>query len=324
MLSHNEVVLAYRLLLGRDPENDDVVNNLCQTVHSVAKLRETFMGSAEFRQRMGEALGSQQFIRQRHPFNMPSIPVEVAVSADALSQMFERIHQEWEFLGKTDPYWSVVTQPQYHLDEFETHKDQFYKSGKYSCDLFLAALRRNNINPYLIELCLDLGCGVGRVTNFLAKSLVNVIGVDISSNHLALAKNHLQNEGVTNAELKQLETIQSLNDLPMLDGIFSVITLQHNPPPVIAWMLNALLNRLKPMGVAFIQIPTYKNGYLFEADRYLQTTAPKTLEMHFFPQHEIFKIVEAAGCCCLEIREDGMVGEEDKMLSNTFLIQKHA
>lgn len=323
MLSHNDVVLAYQLLLGREPENEDVVNNLCQTVHSVAKLREAFIGSAEFRQRMGEALGAQQFVRQRHPFNMPSIPVEVAVSDEALAQMFERIHQEWEYLGETDPYWSVVTQPQYHMGEFASHKEQFFRSGKYSSDLFLAALRRNNINPNLIELCLEVGCGVGRVTNYLAKSLTRVFATDISAHHLALARDHLQAERLENVELKHTDTIQSIEDLPLVDAIFSVITLQHNPPPVMAWMLRALLGRLKPHGVAYLQMGTYRVGYLFEVERYLSTPAPKTLQMHFLPQHEVFKIIEAAGCRCIEVREDGMVGDEEKMLSNTFLIQKH-
>jgi hypothetical protein len=44
--------------------------------------------------------------------------------------------------------------------------------------------------------------------------------------------------------------------------------------------------------------------------------------MHFLPQHDVFKIVADTNCICLEVREDGMVGDEDKMLSNTFLIQK--
>jgi hypothetical protein len=63
---------------------------------------------------------------------------------------------------------------------------------------------------------------------------------------------------------------------------------------------------------------------LFEVERYLNSPPTKSLEMHFFPQHEIFKIVDEAGCRCLEIREDSMVGEESKMLSNTFVFQKSA
>ena len=91
----------------------------------------------------------------------------------------------------------------------------------------------------------------------------------------------------------------------------------------MAWMVRALLGRLKPNGVAYLQMPTYRNGYLFEVGRYLNTPASKSLEMHFLPQYEIFKIIDLSGSRCLEVREDGMVGNEEKMLSNTFLIQKN-
>jgi hypothetical protein len=90
----------------------------------------------------------------------------------------------------------------------------------------------------------------------------------------------------------------------------------------MAWMLSKLLGQLRSGGVAYIQIPTYRNGYMFEVDRYLNSTPPNTLEMHFLPQQEVFNIVAQSNCRCLEIREDGMVGDEDKMLSNSFLIQK--
>ena len=324
MLSIDEVRFAYFFLLGREPETDEVVETLRFTVTSLEELRNIFINSDEFRAQFFTSSLQNSLIRSRHPFNLPSIPVEVSVSGNVLAQMFERIHQEWEYLGEIDPYWSVVTRPQYHIDNFASHKEQFYLSGKISCDLFLASLRRNNVNPNSIDLCLEVGCGVGRVTNFLAKSLTSVLATDISVHHLDLAREHLKQEGLENVELKHLSSIHTIDDLPIVDAIFSVITLQHNPPPVMACMLRALLGRLKPNGIAYLQIPTYRNGYLFEVDRYLNSVAPKTLEMHFLPQYEIFKIIDASGSRCLEVREDGMVGDEEKMLSNTFLIQKNA
>jgi hypothetical protein len=47
------------------------------------------------------------------------------------------------------------------------------------------------------------------------------------------------------------------------------------------------------------------------------------MEMHFLPQRDVFKVIQAAGCMCLEVREDGMVGDESNMLSNSYLIQKN-
>jgi 2-polyprenyl-3-methyl-5-hydroxy-6-metoxy-1,4-benzoquinol methylase len=317
-----EVTLAYQLMLGRDPESDAVVNNLCQTAHSPYQLREVFIKSPEFVKHMADLVSKPTTVRQRHPYTLPKIPVETKVSDEVLAKMFERIQGEWEHLGKTEPYWSVVTQPKYYQNEFAEHKEEFYVSGSYTSNIFLAALRRCGVNPASLSTCLEVGCGVGRVTEHLAKSFEKVIAADISSQHIQIGRDYLQAKGLHNVEWTHWQTIEQIKRLPLVDAITSVITLQHNPPPVTAWMLAELLGRLKPQGVAYIQIPTYRTGYLFEVERYMHTKAPNTLEMHFLPQFDVFKIIQSAGCLCLEVREDGMVGDEDKMLSNTFLIQK--
>ena len=322
LVTKEKIILAFQLLLGRDPENDDVVNNLNQNVHSIKQLRETFINSPEFKEEMGRVLDKQHQVRHRHPLNLPFIPVEVNVSEENLSLMFERIHQEWEFLGNSDPYWSVVTQPHYHMDEFELHREEFYLSGKYSADIFLASLRRNAINYNQFHTCLEVGCGVGRVTKYLADVFQKVIASDISEQHISLAIDYLKTQNIGNVETRHWKDIWSLMHTEKVDAIYSVITLQHNPPPIIAWMLKTLLNMLNKGGVASIQIPTYLTGYLFETERYLNSVAPKTLEMHFLPQNEIFKIIDEVGCICLEVREDTMVGSEDKILSNTFIIKR--
>jgi 2-polyprenyl-3-methyl-5-hydroxy-6-metoxy-1,4-benzoquinol methylase len=322
VITKEEAVLAYRLMLGRDPESDDVINNVCQNTHSTKALRDLFIKSPEFVQRMGEIMVTTQAVRHRHPFHLPKIPVETEVSAEVLDQMFQRIHKEWDHLGNTEPYWSVVTQPQYYQAEFEAHREQFYTSGNHSCQLFLAALRRCGVNPSELHTCLEIGCGVGRITAYLAAVFSQVIANDISGPHIALAKQHMDGKGIGNVTYQQLASLDQLGLLPQVDAIFSLITLQHNPPPIMAWMLRTLLNSLRPGGVAYFQLPTYRNGYIFEVERYLHSTPPKTLEMHYLPQHEVFRLVAETGCQCLEVREDGMVGAEDQMLSNTFLVQK--
>ena len=324
MLSSEEVILAYRLFLGRDPESQDVVNNLCQTVHDVAQLREAFIQSPEFIEGMSKTLDKEVNVRRRHPFTNSFTPVEVNISDEMMGLMFERIHVQWSQLGITEPYWSVVTQPQYVKEQFEANKTQFNVSGDSATYLLLSALRRNGINPNELDTLLELGSGVGRVTAYLAKNFNKVIATDISLPHLELAKEYLQRETIGNVSLLHLRNLQSFAALPQVDAVYTVITLQHNPPPVAAWILRSLLRCLKPGGVAYFQLPTYKNGYLFEAERYLNTPPPSTFEMHFLPQKEVFKIIAKSNCRCLEVREDGLVGSEDQMLSNTFLVKKRA
>lgn len=323
MISSDQVILAYRLFLGREPESQAVINELCQTIHSISALRDVFMSSAEFRQRMGKVLDKFQNVQLRHPFHLPYIPVEVEMSETLLSKMFDRIKYEWNYLGKIEPYWSTITQPQYHFENFEANRKIFYDSGKYMLDIFLSALRRNNINPNFIQTCFELGCGVGRVTQYLAKSFPRLIASDISYPHLMIGKAQLESQGLKNTEFLHIDDPISFSKLPNVDSIFSVITLQHNPPPMMVWILKKLLSCLNKDGIAYIQIPTYRNGYLFEVERYLKIPQPNTLEMHFLPQKEIFRVINESNCICLEMREDSMVGDEVEMLSNSFLIKKY-
>lgn len=313
--------MAYRLFLGREPENQDVVIALQQNIHTYEDLRKNFLNSHEFLQKASEFIGEQQNVRLRHPL-LPSIPVELEVSDEDLPKMLDRIHNEWEALGKNNPYWSVLTQDQFGKSKFENNRSEFFSSGKYPVDAFLASLRRNKINPNTLESCIDVGCGVGRVTRFLAPAFKKVIGLDISQPHLEIAKEYLAAEGITNVELIHSGRLEVFDNLPMVDAIYSIIVLQHNSPPIMVRMMKALFKALKPKGVAYLQIPTYRNGYLFEVKRYLNSIPPDTLEMHFLPQDEIFKLIEESGCICLEVREDGMVAEDHFTLSHTFLIQK--
>lgn len=324
MITAEQVTQAYELFLGRPPENADVVNQLCQNVHSLSKLRDVFVQSPEFAKAMAAQLGTAPPAHQRHPFHLPRMPVETQVTGDQLQQMFERIQGQWEQLGQTEPYWSVVTQPQYKQDQIEANIEPFYASGHHSCQLLLATLRRAGINPASLDTCLDVGCGVGRITAYLAGAFSRVLAADISGQHLAIARRHLADKGVNNVDLQHWARPQDLLSTPPVDLIYSVITLQHNPPPVMAWMLTQLLQRLKPGGAAYLQIPTYRNGYLFEVERYLNSPPTNGLEMHFLPQADVFALTQAEGCDCMEVREDGMVGDEDKMLSNTFLFQKRS
>jgi len=324
LLTAEEVIFAYRLFLGRDPENQTVVNNLCNTLHSMSQLRDAFIDSSEFRESIAKRLNLTSESWVRHPFTNSFIPVEVEVGDAVLHQMFDRIQDEWVTLGNREPYWSVLTKPEYTVDQFEQYQDEFYASGNSFSYLFLSALRRNGINPNLIESVLDVGCGVGRVTIHLAKNFNRVIGADVSEPHLKIAKAVFEKADINNIELLHWGDMRTLYTLPKVDAVYSIITLQHNPPPVSAWMLKMLLAALRPNGVAYFQLPTYRSGYLFEVERYLNSPPSNHFEMHFLPQREIFKIIESSGCRLLEVREDPLVGDEETMLSNTFLVQKHA
>jgi hypothetical protein len=102
-----------------------------------------------------------------------------------------------------------------------------------------------------------------------------------------------------------------------------MIVLQHNPPPVIAFIIEALIRALNPGGVAFFQVPTYRRGYTFSLTDYLSEDASKGgMEMHVLPQSKVFEIAQRAGGRVLEVIDDTWTGLRVKEVSNTFVIQK--
>src|SRR5436853_398788 len=61
--------------------------------------------------------------------------------------------------------------------------------------------------------CFELGCGVGRVTRFLAERFRKVVAADISPGNLEVCKQYLRNEGVNNVELLQIKDPIQLTSL---------------------------------------------------------------------------------------------------------------
>jgi SAM-dependent methyltransferase len=149
-----------------------------------------------------------------------------------------------------------------------------------------------------------------------------IIAADISSSHLALARESLEVYCHRNVDLVHINSFDTLETLPEYDAFISVIVLQHNPPPLIAALLSTILRKLKPGGFAYFQVPTYRLHYSFKIDDYLRAL-PTEMEMHCLPQYRVFEILHQNGCRVLECREDGWTGIKDG-ISNSFFAIKEA
>ncbi len=79
---------------------------------------------------------------------------------------------------------------------------------------------------------LDLGCGNGRNSIYLAKEGMKVIGMDFSRGLLKIAKNKVEWKGM----VKSVDLVEGeIGSLPMksasLDGVLFIATLHHLPTP---------------------------------------------------------------------------------------------
>ncbi|OYU32034.1 MAG: methyltransferase type 12 [Comamonadaceae bacterium PBBC2] len=319
MISRDEVIYAYRLLLGREPENDTVVNHYATEVADLRALRELFINSTEFQTSVASVLAPRP---PKPSFNGPAMRVELNAPAEKLQALFSKTSHQWHHLGETEPHWSVLTNDSYFQDTFHMNRDAFYASGKSEVAMFEATLMRAGVQSSRLKRCLELGCGVGRVTAPLASRFAEVVGVDISAAHLRVAQEHFAAQGIGNVQCKHLDSVDGVAALGNFDLLYSRIVLQHNPPPVMQHLLADLLDQLNPGGVAFFQVPTYKAGYRFAIDDYLSIDNHTTMEMHFLPQAALLDLLAQKRCRLLEMREDDAIGLSMTSVSNTFLVQK--
>jgi len=219
---------------------------------------------------------------------------------------------------------TVLSSESYRKEQIEGNQEDFNQSAKTDLMILEATLKRNGIDISGFRSCREFGCGVGRVTRFLAERFDQVEGIDISRKHLDIAAQSIAADGLDHVTFRHIISPDELGKLPQTDFVFSVMVLQHNPPPIMARIFRSLLDTLAPGGIAFIQIPTYRHNYSFEVESYIESPpfAEDELEMHFLPQSEVFKIIDQSNCLTVEVIEDEYIGRNPNMLSNTFLVRK--
>jgi SAM-dependent methyltransferase len=253
--------------------------------------------------------------------NEPPLYIE---KTEDLNDIFAHIKTVWEHFGKTEPYWSVISSDNFRLAEIHKSRNDFNESGRDNVDTLFNSLKRNMIDPSSLKTCLEYGCGIGRVTYWLSQRFEKVIGYDISTSHIELAEKYLQDRDIKNVTLYKIRKPLDISNFPKVDLVYSVIVLQHNPPPIIRLIIKELLKALNPGGIAFLQVPTYRLGYHFNVLEYMtKEVNGNRVEMHFLPQNEIFEIIDGGNARILEVLEDNWIGLSDGDRSNTFIIQKN-
>ena len=316
-LTRDAVRWAYRLFLDREPENEQVVDDHLLRCSTTQDLRGNFIFSREFETKNPMFQSPVLF------GDDPPMSIEAVTAEDDLQRLFDHIKSAWQELGKTEPYWSVVISDKYRQENIQANEDEFYRTGDQHVIQLFGSLERNNVVYRDFKTCLDYGCGVGRISRHLAARFEKVLAYDISVPHLQLAEEHLSKERISNVTLRQIKSVRDLEHLPKVDVAYSIIVLQHNPPPVISFIIGGLIKALNPGGIAFFQVPTYRQGYEFSLAKYLSNNATKQgIEMHVLPQREIFEIAQRAGGRVLEVVNDGWTGNRERAVSNIFVIQK--
>lgn len=323
-VSPDQVTAAYRWILGRPPQPNEIEPWL--PTASSADLRRIFLESVEFRSALASQSGKRPeagpSLPDKLPQDLPPNLIEWETNAHLSARLLEHVQRTWHKLGQERPHWSVLSSETFLPERIDATAAAFYASGAAEARRVVGALQRQGIEPTSVKRVVEYGCGIGRVTPYLARAFDTVTACDISESHLVLARDAVSRSGLRNVRF-ELSRPPDFGLSEPYDLWFSHLVLQHNPPPVIAMILRTALARLAPGGVAIFQVPTYALGYTFMTQSYLaEPTETGTIEVHCLPQAVVFRIADEAGCRPLEVREDGAMGPPSAWLSNTFVFRK--
>lgn len=319
-VTREDVIGCYKYILGRMPESEEAIrHHLKLDKKDFKAIRKVFIQSPEF---MGEVKEKLDIECLLPPQIRNNNKVDCEASDDDLALLFDRIQKEWEELGKTEPHWSVLVGEEFKQKNINKNKDKFYESGMYVKNLVTSFIERHELQIGKSPTCFELGCGVGRITTHLSEIFNHVVAADISKLHLGICAEELKSKGVDNVELLTLNSPLELKKMNNFQLFCSFIVLQHNPPPVITFLLDTILKKLTPGGGAIFQVPVWEKDYAFDLIDYLHNPKPLHMEMHVLPQEQVFNIIYKNGCRLVEIREDSWTGRAPERLSNTFYVVK--
>lgn len=129
---------------------------------------------------------------------------------------------------------------------------------------------------------LEVGCGMGRNTNWLAETGLKSIGMDISSEAIEEARNRAQEAGVNVEYL-----VQSVADIwpfqpNSIDLVFDLVTLHLLTPQEASAYKNELCRCIKPIGRLFV----------YTLDRSVDECAKELLRDHPGPEPNTYFLPE--------------------------------
>src|SRR5437660_12935525 len=99
----------------------------------------------------------------------------------------QELKRTWDQFGKTDPLWAILSVPDKKGNRWRL--DDFFDSGIQEIDSVIEYMKSLGL-AVRHQRALDFGCGVGRLTQALAKHFDEVIGLDIAPSMLQLARRY--------------------------------------------------------------------------------------------------------------------------------------
>jgi len=162
-----------------------------------------------------------------------------------LTKDFRKLKSDWDTAAQTPDFRDYIAQ-------FCNDEESFRKSGEIYSKVIREFLNLYNID-WKDKTVVELGCGAGRITEFISQEARLVQAVDISAEMLKRLRQRL-------GDKKNIEPLCIIRDYSVIsdlsvDLIISYLVFQHTPENMVERLFEDGRRILKPNGYYFFQIP---------------------------------------------------------------------
>jgi SAM-dependent methyltransferase len=157
----------------------------------------------------------------------------------------------WNRHASRDPLWAVLS------DSSRTDRrwdlPSFMQTGEREISLLFHEIAALNL-AVARGAAVDFGCGVGRLTQALARRFESVAGFDVSPDMIRLAREINKYGSRVTYEVNDGSLGRRLPEASV-DFAYSTLVLQHVPPEVSSTYIRDLVKSLRPGGLFVFQLP---------------------------------------------------------------------
>jgi ubiquinone/menaquinone biosynthesis C-methylase UbiE len=220
---------------------------------------------------------------------------------NSLLKELNEIQINYNRIGLEDPFFGTVGSSNKDLE-------QYFEYGRQQVTGILSNAQKLGIN-LTSGTALDFGCGIGRVTQALAKQFDDVYGLDISPSMIALANDHNANPAKCHFRLHCDHQLRIFAD-DFFDLILGINVFRYISPALSEAYLREFIRILKPGGLLYFET-SEAAGFrrifpdsllrIYRKFRHWQNSARRLQDRYHFPQHKVEAIISEAGAQVLRI-----------------------
>jgi ubiquinone/menaquinone biosynthesis C-methylase UbiE len=187
----------------------------------------------------------------------------------------KKLEANWDELGKINPMEAILAQGE-KKNKFWDPKE-FFATGEREIDDALETLKASGV-VLKQNKALDFGCGIGRLSQALARHFEAVEGIDIAPTMISLANQYNRFQGKCRYRVHQQDNLALFAD-NSFNFIYCVLTLQHMQPKYAKAYIREFCRVLAPGGAMIFQIPSAP--VLFQSNGLIN---PGGFFLWFFPK----------------------------------------